>query len=138
MAVGENKSFVVLRENDKADADRNFRFFLESFDRFDEVSRSRFGTVRARMMYTMSAAFDPASKSIYTVTVPNTKVKRLVVSRFDRRDLTLSEEFVPALAPDVGPDARGREAIARRVLRHGRGDRRRPDVRHQRRATARC
>jgi len=36
------------------------------------------------------------------VTVPNTKVKRLVVSRFDRRDMTLSEEFVPTLAPDSG------------------------------------
>jgi len=102
MAVGENKSFVVLRENDQADADKNFRFFLESFDRFDEVSRSRLGTVRARMMYTMSLAFDPATKSIYTVTVPNAKVKRLVVSRFDRRDLTLSEEFMPALAAEAG------------------------------------
>ena len=102
LAVGENKSFVVLSENDKADADGNFRYFLESFDRFDEVSRSRLGTVRARMMYTMSAAFDPETNSIYTVTVPNTKVKRLVVSRFDRRDMTLSEEFVPTLAPDSG------------------------------------
>jgi disulfide bond formation protein DsbB len=102
LAVGENKSFVVLKENDKADADRNFRFFVESADRFDEVSRGRFGTVRARMMYTMSAAFDPATKSIYTVTVPNTKVKRLVVSRFDRRDMTLSEEYSPVLAADAG------------------------------------
>ncbi|MCX6550884.1 MAG: disulfide bond formation protein B [Acidobacteria bacterium] len=102
LAVGENKSFVILKENDKADPDKNFRFFLESFDRFDEVSRSRFGTVRARMMYTMSAAFDPATTSIYTVTVPNSKVRRLVVSRFDRRDLTLSEEFMPTLAKDAG------------------------------------
>ena len=60
LAVGENKSFVVLEPSDKADADANFRYFLESFDRFDEVARSRFGTVRARMMYVMSAAFDPA------------------------------------------------------------------------------
>lgn len=102
MAVGENKSFVVLRENDRADADKNFRFFLESFDKFDEVSRSRLGTVRARMMYTMSLAFDPSTNSIYTVTVPNAKVKRLVISRFDRRDLTLSEEFMPQLATESG------------------------------------
>jgi disulfide bond formation protein DsbB len=102
MAVGENKSYVVLRENDQADADKNFRFFLDSFDRFDEVSRSRLGTVRARMMYTMSLAFDAATGSIYTVTVPNAKVKRLVISRFDRRDLTLSEEFMPALAGEAG------------------------------------
>lgn len=102
MALGENKSYVILRQNDHADAGRNFRFFLESFDKFDEVARSRLGTVRARMMYVMSLAFDPASNSLYTVTVPNNKVRRLVVSRFDRRDLILSEEFVPELAPASG------------------------------------
>jgi hypothetical protein len=102
LAVGENKSYVVLKENDHADPDRNFRFFLESFDRFDELARSRFGTVRARMMYTLSAAFDPATDSVYTVTVPNAKVRRLVVSRFDRRDMTLSEEFSPVLSPASG------------------------------------
>ena len=53
-------------------------------------------------MYVMSAAFDPATDSIYTITVPNAKVRRLVVSRFDRRDMTLSEEFTPALAPGSG------------------------------------
>jgi len=102
MAVSENKSYVILRENDKADASANYRYFLASFDKFDEVSRSRFTTVRAKMMYVMSAAFDPASGSVYTVTVPNTRVKRLVISRFDRRDMTLSEEFTPALAPGSG------------------------------------
>jgi hypothetical protein len=102
IAVGENKSYVVLKPNDKANADSNFRYFLESRDRFDEVSRSRFGTVRARLLYVMSAAYDAAANSVFTVTVPNNLVKRLVVSRFDRRDLTLSEEFVPTLAKDAG------------------------------------
>lgn len=102
LAVGENKSYVILRPNDRASADSNFRFFLESRDRFDEVSRSRFGTVRARLLYIMSAAYDAASNSVYTVTVPNNRVKRLVVSRFDRRDLTLSEEYSPPLSPASG------------------------------------
>ena len=102
MAVGENKSFVVLRENDQADAGKNFRFFLESFDKFDELRRSRFGTVRARMMYTMSLAYDPAGKSLYTITVPNAMSRQLVVSRFDQGDRTLSEEFTPTIA--AGPD----------------------------------
>jgi disulfide bond formation protein DsbB len=101
IAVGENKSYVVLRENDKADAAKNFRYFLESRDKFDEVSRGRFGTVRARMMYTMSVAFDPATNSLYTVTVPNAQVKRLVLSRFDGKDLTLSEEYMPVVAPGL-------------------------------------
>jgi disulfide bond formation protein DsbB len=102
IAVGENKSFVVLKPNDKANADSNFRYFLESRDKFDEVNRSRFGTVRARMLYIMSAAYDPASNSVYTITVPTERVKRMVVSRFDRKDFTLSEEFVPTLAKDAG------------------------------------
>jgi disulfide bond formation protein DsbB len=102
MTLGENKSYVILRESDQADADKNFRFFLESFDAFDEVSRSRLGTVRSRMMYVMSLAFDTATNSLYTVTVPNSKVKRLVIARFDRHDLTLSEEFTPTLAPGSG------------------------------------
>jgi disulfide bond formation protein DsbB len=102
IALGENKSYVILRENDKTDGAANFRYFLESFDKFDEVSRSRLTTVRAKMMYVMSMAFDPGTASIYTATVPNAKVKRFVVSRFDRRDMTLSEEFTPALAPGSG------------------------------------
>lgn len=103
MAVGENKSYVMLREDDQADAAKNFRYFLESFDTFSEVRRSRFGTVRARMMYVMSLAFDAAGKSLYTVTVPNSKSKSLVVSRFDAADRTLSEEFTPTLRAGAGP-----------------------------------
>jgi disulfide bond formation protein DsbB len=111
LAVGENKSFVVLEPSDKADAEANFRFFLESFDAFNEVSRSRFGTVRARMMYVMSTAYDPVSNSVYTVTVPNNKVKRLIVSRFDRNDMTLSEEFAPTLANDAGLTLAGKQTL---------------------------
>lgn len=99
MALSENKSYVVLRENDRPDVSKNFRFFLESFDRFDEVSRSRFATVRARMMYTRSLAFDPGSSSLYAISVPNSRTRRFVVSRFDRHDMTLSEEFAPTLEP---------------------------------------
>jgi len=102
VAVGENKSYVVLKPNDKANADSNFRYFLESRDQFDEVTRSRFGTVRARLLYVMSAAYDPASNSIYTLTVPNNLVKRLIVSRFDRGDFTLSEEFSLTVTKDAG------------------------------------
>jgi disulfide bond formation protein DsbB len=111
MAVGENKSYVVLEPTDKANADANFRYFLESFDKFDEVSRGRFGTVRARMMYSLAAAYDPAGGSIYTVTVPNNKVKRMIVSRFDRRDMTLSEEFAPSLAPGSGLALAGKRTL---------------------------
>jgi disulfide bond formation protein DsbB len=59
------------------------------------------------MMYTMSLAFDPVASSLYTVTVPNTQTKRLVISRFDRSDLTLSEEYSPALDPASGLQTTG-------------------------------
>jgi hypothetical protein len=102
IAVAENKSFVVLKETDKADPAANFRFFLESFDQFEDVTRSRFTTVRAKMMYVMSAAFDQASNSVYTISLPNPTNRRLVVSRFDRADMTLSAEFVVKVSPDAG------------------------------------
>lgn len=111
VAVSENKSYVTLRESDHADARRNYRFFLDAPDRFDELSRSRLTTVRARMMYTLSAAFEPSSNSLYTVSVPNNKVRRLVVSRFDRADMTLSEEFVPALDPAAGLQLRDKRTL---------------------------
>jgi disulfide bond formation protein DsbB len=98
MALGQNKSYVVLKEKDGADARANFRYFLESFDRFDEVTRGRFATVRARLNYVMSLAFDPQTASLYTLAVPNRRHPRIVVSRFDRKDLTLSEEYLPRLA----------------------------------------
>lgn len=102
IAIGENKSYVVLQPNDSAKADANFRYFLESSDRFSEITRGRFSTVRARLHYIQSAAYDPGSNSIFTVAVPNARVRRLIVSRFDRSDLTLSEEYLPALAPASG------------------------------------
>ncbi|MEW6366308.1 MAG: disulfide bond formation protein B [Acidobacteriota bacterium] len=102
-ALSHNKSYVILKENDAADADKNYRYFAESFDQFDELDRSRFSTVRARMMYVMSLAYDPASDCLYTVTVPNRRNKKLVVSRFARTDMTLSEEYSPKLSAGSGP-----------------------------------
>jgi disulfide bond formation protein DsbB len=102
MALSENKSFVILRESEGADPDRNYRYFLESFEAFDEIARSRFSTIRAKMMYVSSLAYDRDSKRLYAVSVPNATVRRLVISGFDRSDLTLSEEYAPPLAAGSG------------------------------------
>ena len=93
---------VVVKEGARRDADETFRFFLENPYGFDEVTRGRFATVRARMNYVLSLAWDPASGSLYTIAVPNPRSPRLVASRFDRGDMTLSEEFVPTLDPASG------------------------------------
>ena len=106
MALSENKSFVVLRENERADPARNEPRFLASSGGVEEVTRGRLTTVRARMMYVMSLAFDPDAKALYTLTVPNARTRQLVVSQFDRTDFTLSAEFLPTTAPSVTWSAR--------------------------------
>jgi disulfide bond formation protein DsbB len=99
IAVSENKSYVTLKESDAANGETNYRRFIESPTAFDELARSRLATVRARLMYVLSAAVDPATHSVYTITVPNAQTKRWVVSRFDGGDLQLAEEFLPKIDP---------------------------------------
>jgi hypothetical protein len=45
--------------------------------------------------------YDPAADELITVSVPSPRHRRLVVSRFDRGDLTLSSEFLPRLGPGL-------------------------------------
>lgn len=100
--LGVNKSYVLLREGARADEGANYRFFLAGFDQFEELARGRFATLRARMMYVMALAYDPSRDSFYTLTVPNRRHRRLVVSRFERADMTLAEEFAPRLSAGSG------------------------------------
>ena len=63
--------------------------------------------MRARQMYILSAAYDRDADELITVSIPSPRHQRVVISRFDRSDLTLSSEFLPRLSPDlalVGPD----------------------------------
>ena len=102
LAVGTlNKSYVLLRLDPAADEDREWRHFLETSGGVTELRRSRFATVRARQMYVLSLAYDEAADELVTVSVPSPRHRRLVVSRFDRRDLTLSSEFLPRLGPGL-------------------------------------
>ncbi len=98
LVLGHNKSFVLLEEaRGAADVSVNYRYFLESFSDFAELRRGRFATMRARMNYVMSVGYGRDTDSFYTVTVPNRRYPGMVVSRFDRSDLQLSEEYHPRL-----------------------------------------
>jgi len=99
--LATNKSYVLLRPDPAADADREWRHFLETTGDVTELRRSRFATVRARQMYVLSLAYDRAADELITVTVPSPRHRRLVVSRFHRGDLLLASEFVPALSADL-------------------------------------
>jgi disulfide bond formation protein DsbB len=108
VALTESKSFATLAEVELADAAKNWRHFQAGGEYFEERSRGRFATVRARMNYVAALAFDPDRPSLLTVTVPNARHRRLVVSRFERSDMTLAEEFVLALGPGLARAAEGR------------------------------
>lgn len=101
-AMAWNKSFVTLRLNDRADARKNFRYFRESAGCFDEILRSHFSTSRARMQYVMALGYAPDEKSFYTVTVPNRRYKRLIISRFDQAEIAAAEEYSPQLSAASG------------------------------------
>ena len=98
-----NKSYILLRPDADADPVREFRHFLETTGDVAELRRSRFGTVRARLQYASSLAWDPGGDELITVSVPSERHPRWVVSRFDRDDFVLSSEFIPELGPALEP-----------------------------------
>jgi disulfide bond formation protein DsbB len=106
--LSTNKSYVLLRGDSAADAAREWRHFLDSDGAMTELRRSRFATVRARQMYALALAYDPAADELVTISVPSPRHPRLVVSRFDRADFMLSSEFLPRLGPGLEPSGPGR------------------------------
>jgi hypothetical protein len=102
LAVGTiNKSYLLLRPDPATDEDHEWRNFLETSGGVTELRRSRLATIRARQMYVSSLAYDGDANELVTVSVPSARHRRMVVSRFDRRDFMLSSEFVPRLGPDL-------------------------------------
>ena len=127
--LSTNKSFALLTPDPQADPDREWRHFLATSGDVRELRLGRFATVRARQMYVLALAFDPEAREAITLSVPNPRHPRLVVSRFAREDMTLASEFElrlgeelvelrrdggdPAAAPAGdrhGQDALGRDA----------------------------
>jgi disulfide bond formation protein DsbB len=106
LALAENKSYVLLAEAQEP-GKPSWRHFLENGGAFLEQGRGRFATVRARLNYVSSLALDPG-RGLYTAAVPNPSRKALVISRFDPKDLVLSEEFVARLGPEGPQLAPGR------------------------------
>lgn len=106
--LATNKSYLLLRPDPAADADREWRHFRETSGDVTELRRSRFATVRARQMFVLSLAYDRQADELITVSVPSPRQRRLVVSRFARADLVLASEFMPRLATNLVLGGRGR------------------------------
>ncbi|HKJ91712.1 MAG TPA: hypothetical protein VJ957_01035, partial [Longimicrobiales bacterium] len=99
--LSDNKSFALLLPDPQAREKDEWRHFLETDGHVRELGLGRFQTVRAHQMYVSSLAYDPGAREAITVSVPNRRHRQLVVSRFARRDMVLSSEFVPGLAPGL-------------------------------------
>lgn len=93
--IGWNKVFVFLKEDNGISAKDNFPNFIEGLDSYAITSRGAYNTVRARMFHVLSMTYLAKNNSVYTITVPNNKNKKLIISRFDQHDNMLSEEFSP-------------------------------------------
>jgi disulfide bond formation protein DsbB len=113
--LATNKSYVLLRPDPAADADREWRHFRETSGDVTELRRSRFATVRARQMFVLSLAYDRQADEVITVSVPSPRHRRLVVSRFARADLLLASEFAPRLATSLVPSG-PRRSLAEYVV----------------------
>jgi disulfide bond formation protein DsbB len=96
-----NKSYLLLRPDPATDEEENWRNFLETSGGVSELRRSRFATVRARLQYVSSLAFDAAAREFVTVSVPSARQRRMVVSRFDASDFMLASEFLARVGPDL-------------------------------------
>lgn len=101
--MSNNKSYVLLRPDPKADAKLEWRHFLATDGTMTELRRARFATLRARQLYVLALAYDSAAHEFITVGVPNPRHHDLVVSRFDRSDYLLSSEFLPRLGAGLMP-----------------------------------
>ncbi len=96
--LSTNKSFALLLPDSTALESAEWRHFRDTDGQVRELGLGRFQTVRAHKMYVMSMAYDADAREVLTVSVPNRWQRRLVVSRFARRDMVLSSEFQPQLA----------------------------------------
>jgi hypothetical protein len=99
--LATNKSIVLLRPDPEVEADREWRHFLTTDGTVSELRLGRVATVRARQMFVMSLAYDPAADELIAVTVPSPRHQRLVVARFSRADFLPVSERVPMLAPGL-------------------------------------
>ena len=96
--LGWNKTYVFFKEDGALSAKENYPSFIEGYEHYAVTARNIYNTIRARMFHVLSMAYLPENNGVYTITVPNSKSSKLIVSRFDKSDNLLSEEFIPGIA----------------------------------------
>lgn len=98
--MGMNKTSANVKENPNADDVKNFRFFLEGYNSFEEIGwRNRLKTSRARNYYVLTARSDDTNT--YMLTVPSNRYKKLIVVEQLNSDRGLAAEYIPTLDSNV-------------------------------------
>ncbi|MGL2534663.1 disulfide bond formation protein B [Helicobacter pylori] len=90
--MGNNKTSVEITPNKNANALKNFPYFLEGADSFDEVERSRLKTSRAKNYYISTAR--RGAKFTYLISAPNKRYKDLIIISMLNSDKQVHGEFL--------------------------------------------
>ncbi|GAA9753844.1 disulfide bond formation protein B [Helicobacter pylori] len=90
--MGNNKTSVEITPNKNANALKNFPYFLEGANSFDEVERSRLKTSRAKNYYVSAAR--RGAKFTYLITTPNKRYKDLIIISMLNSDKQVHGEFL--------------------------------------------
>lgn len=103
--MGNNKTSVEITPNKNANALKNFPYFLEGADSFDEVERSRLKTSRAKNYYVSAAR--RGAKFTYLTTAPNKRYKDLMIISMLNSDKQVHGEFLLELGNAKLKEKRG-------------------------------
>jgi hypothetical protein len=92
LVMGFNKAWAELVLDPAQNWEMNYRRFNQSSDGIGETARGQFSTVRAKTSYSLALGYSKALDQYVTVTTRDELNENLVVSRFDKGDMTLSAE----------------------------------------------
>lgn len=114
LVMGFNKAWAELTLDPTQNWEMNYRRFNQSSDGIGETARGQFSTVRAKTSYSLALGYSSTLAQFVTVTTRDALNEHLVLSRFDRTDMTLSAESnlqgLPALPQVTGISIQGEQA----------------------------
>jgi len=114
LVMGFNKAWAELTLDPTQNWEMNYRRFNQSSDGIGETARGQFSTVRAKTSYSLALGYSSTLAQFVTVTTRDALNEHLVLSRFDRTDMTLSAESnlqgLPALPQVTGISVQGEQA----------------------------
>lgn len=92
VVMGFNKAYAELVLEPEQNWELNYRRFNDSDAGIGETNRGQFSTIRAKTSYSLALGYSDSLDQLITVTTRNELAENLVVSRFDKQDMTLAAE----------------------------------------------